>query len=342
MAPSPSMPPSRSMSASHLRLLPPPAPPEAEPFPAASEEAALVVAHLHAGYGPHKVLQDIALTVPAGGITALMGPLGAGKSTLLHAICGRLPAKAGEIRVCGIPAGEDEARRRIGLVPQGIALYPSLTITENLAVFGELSGLRLPQLRERVAHVLALTGTVARQDQRIERLSPGWQRRANVAAALVSSPRLLLLDEPTSGMDDAAREDLATLLRDLAGEGLGVLLVTQDFGFAERIAGRVAILKSGRVVLEGVLADLIEQRFAHSREVEVTFASPPTPLRLGLLASLGLSAEGASARGMISDAPRAVGELLTRLEGIGLPPRAFTVKSPGLAALYSTLMSRDV
>ncbi|WP_454915752.1 ABC transporter ATP-binding protein [Xanthobacter sediminis] len=329
------------MNPPHLRLVPPPEPPPSEPPRAADGTPPLAVAGLQAGYGRTRVLHGVDLTVPAGCATVLMGPNGAGKSTLVRAVCGRLPALAGSVLVCGIPAGQAQARRAIGLVPQDIALYRALTLTENLAVFAELSGLGARAARVRVGEVLARTGTAARQDERIDRLSGGWQRRANLAAALVGAPLLLLLDEPTVGVDAPAREALAGLVRALVREGLGVLLVTHDFEFAEKVADRAAILMGGRIVLEGALADLLARRFAHRRLVELAFAAPLPAVSVALLATFGLAAEGAAARGLIADTPRAVSELLARLETHGLPPRALTLKTPGLAALYGAVTAPE-
>ncbi|MFG1432638.1 ABC transporter ATP-binding protein [Xanthobacter sp. V2C-8] len=323
------------MNPSHLRLVPPPDPPPPGPPRAAGDTPPLAIRGLDAGYGRAAVLHGVDLTVPAGCVSVLMGPNGAGKSTLVRAICGRLPARAGTVSICGLAAGTAAARRLIGLAPQEIALYRALTIAENLALFAELAGLGLGPARERVASVLARSGTAARQDERIDRLSGGWQRRANLAAALVGAPRLLLLDEPTTGVDAAAREDLAALVRDLAQDGLAVLLVTHDFEFAEKVAERAAVLVGGRIVLEGALCDLVAQRFAHRRVVELSFAAPP--LRLGALAALGLEVEGERARGLISDSPRAVGELMARLEALGLQPHALTLRMPGLSALYAAV-----
>ncbi|MFG1478658.1 ABC transporter ATP-binding protein [Xanthobacter sp. V4C-4] len=328
------------MSRAPLRLVPP----EPVPAPAPAADAApppLAVAGLHAGYGRARVLHGVDLTVPAGGITVLMGPNGAGKSTLVRAICGRLRARAGTVRVCGLRADSAAARCQIGLAPQEIALYRTLTLTENLSVFAELSGLSMAGVRARVEEVLARTGTATRRDTRIDRLSGGWQRRANLAAALMGAPRLLLLDEPTVGVDAPAREDLARLLRALAADGLAMLLVTHDFDFAEQVADRAAILVGGRIVLEGPLAALLDARFAHRRLVELTFAAPPPALRLGPLATLGLSVDGARAQGLIADTPRAASDLLTRLEALGASPRAMTLKTPGLAALYGAVTAAE-
>ncbi|MDQ0506584.1 ABC transporter ATP-binding protein [Xanthobacter agilis] len=331
------------MSPSHLHLVAAPAPPQAgAPTAIASAPPPLAIEGLDAGYGRTPVLHALSLTVPAGCVTALVGPNGAGKSTLIRAICGRLAVKAGAIAICGLPADTAEARGKIGLAPQDIALYRALTIAENLAVFAELSGLSPSDGRLRVAQVLERTGTAARQDERIDRLSGGWQRRANLAAALMGAPRLLLLDEPTAGVDASAREALAVLVRALAHDGLAVLLVTHDFEFAEQVADRAAILMGGHMALEGPLADLLGQRFAHRRAVEITFAAPPPALRAELLASLGLATEGATARGLISDSPRAVSTLLARLDTLGLPPRTLTLKTPGLPALYDAVTSAGV
>jgi len=343
----------------HLRLVP-----AASDAPALASEQPqappLEITGLDAGYGHTRILHGLDLKVPPGCVTVLAGANGAGKSTLVRAICGRLPARAGQVRICGLAAASAPARRMIGLAPQEIALYRSLTVAENLAVFAALGGLSGSEARVRMRQVMLRAGLTERQDERIDHLSGGWARRVNLAAALMGAPRLLLLDEPTVGVDAPAREALAALVRTLADQGLGataaaggrrprdpvqpaepaglaVLLVTHDFDFAERVADRIALLAGGRIALEGPLPALLEQRFAHRRLVELSFAAPPPAIRSGTLASLGLTVEGASAHGLIADAPRAVSDLLARLEALGLPPLALTLKTPGLAALYGEL-----
>nr|WP_281408738.1 ABC transporter ATP-binding protein [Xanthobacter sp. SG618] len=282
-------------------------------------------------------MAGVDLVLRAGTVTALVGPNGAGKSTLVRAICGRIPPRTGVIRICGIPAAESEARARIGLAPQDIALYRALTIAENLAVFARLAGVRRADVAACVARVMARTGIEERANERIDRLSGGWQRRANVAAALVGNPRLLVLDEPTVGVDAPARADLAALVQRLAADGLGILVITHDFAFAEEVAERVAILSEGRIALEGRLAALIAARFPNQRRAAVTFATPPSPNGRQVLALRGLTGDegGTSFSGVVSDTPEGAGGLIAALKVAGLVPRTIAFEAAGLDALYA-------
>ncbi|NMN56244.1 ABC-2 type transport system ATP-binding protein [Xanthobacter sp. SG618] len=297
----------------------------------------LAILGLTAGYGARTVLAGVDLVLRAGTVTALVGPNGAGKSTLVRAICGRIPPRTGVIRICGIPAAESEARARIGLAPQDIALYRALTIAENLAVFARLAGVRRADVAACVARVMARTGIEERANERIDRLSGGWQRRANVAAALVGNPRLLVLDEPTVGVDAPARADLAALVQRLAADGLGILVITHDFAFAEEVAERVAILSEGRIALEGRLAALIAARFPNQRRAAVTFATPPSPNGRQVLALRGLTGDegGTSFSGVVSDTPEGAGGLIAALKVAGLVPRTIAFEAAGLDALYA-------
>ena len=303
----------------------------------------LAILGLTAGYGARTVLAGVDLVLRAGTVTALVGPNGAGKSTLVRAICGRIPPRTGVIRICGIPAAESEARARIGLAPQDIALYRALTIAENLAVFARLAGVRRAEVAACVARVMARTGIEERANERIDRLSGGWQRRANVAAALVGNPRLLVLDAPTVGVDAPARADLAALVQRLAADGLGILVITHDFAFAEEVAERVAILSEGRIALEGRLASLIAARFPNQRRAAVTFATPPSPNGRQVLALRGLTGDdgGTSFSGVVSDTPEGAGGLIAALKVAGLVPRTIAFEAAGLDALYADVTGSD-
>ncbi|MEP9350363.1 ABC transporter ATP-binding protein [Xanthobacter sp. KR7-225] len=303
----------------------------------------LLMEGLSAGFGARMVLSGVSLRLDPGAVTVLLGPNGAGKTTLLRAACGRLAARAGSVRICGIAAEDAAARRLIGLAPQEIALYRPLTIRENLEIFARLAGVPWRALSARVAEVMDRAGVAERAGERVERLSGGWQRRANVAAALVGAPRLLVLDEPTVGIDAKARDDLAAIVLRLAADGLAILLVTHDFAFAERVADKVAVLKAGRIVLEGALADLVAARFKGRRMAEVTFDAVPDAARTTALASLGLARgeEPALFAGLIADDPHAVAALIAALEAMGAAPRTLSLKAAGLDALYAHAMRGD-
>lgn len=308
-------------------------------------EEVLSVRGLRRSYGAVPVLRGIDLSLRAGSVTVLLGPNGAGKTTLVKSICGRLEPEAGEVTICGIPAAGIEARRRIGLAPQDIALYRPLTAAENLSIFARLGGVPRREVKARVAAVLERTGLSENRDVRIDRMSGGWQRRVNLAAALVGAPRLLVLDEPTVGVDAPAREALVALIRDLAAEGIAVLLVTHDFPFAEAVADRLTILCDGRIVLEGALGALLESHLAHRRAADLTFARVPPPEAQRTLAAAGLSpspaGNGLAYHGLMGDEARRVSDLLSSLEAVGAPPRTLALNAPGLDALYESVLEEQ-
>lgn len=307
-----------------------------DPSPESTAPPPLLVEGLEAGFGARTVLHGVDLRVAEGGITAVLGPNGAGKSTLVRAVCGRLQPRTGAVRICGLRAQESAARRLIGLAPQETALYTPLTIQENLEIFARLAGLPTGQARERARAIMDRAGISARAGERIDRLSGGWRRRANVAAALVGAPRLLVLDEPTVGVDAAAREDLIQLLLRLAADGLAILLVTHDFAFAERVAERVAFLVEGRIACEGALDALLASHFAGRRAVEIRFDAPPAADLSARIAALGLKPVAAPTDfiGLVADEASAVADLLAALKALGAMPRTLALKAAGLDTLY--------
>jgi ABC-2 type transport system ATP-binding protein len=165
--------------------------------------AALEVIDLHKRYGDTVALRQVSFQVDEGEMFGLLGPNGAGKTTLLSIVSSLLEATAGEVRILGqkLTPRDRELRRLVGIVPQELAVYGELTAGENLQFFGELFGLGGHDLRQRVTEVLRAVGLEDRAGQRVDTFSGGMKRRLNLGAALVHRPRLLLLDEPTTGVD---------------------------------------------------------------------------------------------------------------------------------------------
>ncbi|HWH08273.1 MAG TPA: ABC transporter ATP-binding protein [Candidatus Thermoplasmatota archaeon] len=200
-------------------------------------------------YGQRHALQGVTLDVRAGEVVALLGPNGAGKSTLLNILAGTLRATSGTADVAGLRLPGDEARlgRVVGFVPQGESTYPELTVLENLRLFARLHG--VPR-RDAAARADALLRDVALADRRDERagaLSGGLRQRLALACSLAHEPRVLLLDEPGTGLDPAARERLGGLVRRFRGADRAVLLSTHSLEEAARVADRVVFLVAGRI-----------------------------------------------------------------------------------------------
>ena len=208
--------------------------------------------------GDEPVLRQLSISVPSGGIFGLLGPNGAGKTTLISILAGQLRAD-GSVTMDGTPL--EELRRRepasLGLVPQEFAFYPMLTCVENLRFFGGVQGLGGARLRERVDSVATFARIANVMSRRAGELSGGLRRRLNLAIGLLTEPRILLLDEPTVGVDPQSRSFLLDSIRALAGEGRTILYTSHYMEEVEAICDRVAIIDGGRVLREGALAELL-------------------------------------------------------------------------------------
>ena len=292
-------------------------------------------------YRGRRALDGVDLALGGGDILALLGPNGAGKTSLMRLVAGRLVPERGSVRVEGRdPAADREARRLIGWVPQEIALYPRLTVAENLDVFARLAGLPRPARRDAVARVIDQTATGAVACAIVGTLSGGYQRRVNIAASLVAAPRLILLDEPTQGVDLDARAAIHAVLIRLRAEGAGILLSTHDFAEAERLADRVAFIAEGRIVREGRLAALMRPLAGATPIHEAVLDAAPDPAAAAALRRAGLRpVEGGDPalawRIDTGTAERVdAAALMRRLREEGVPVAEIRIRRPGLEWLY--------
>jgi ABC-2 type transport system ATP-binding protein len=224
------------------------------------EKIALRVDALTKRYGKREALAEVSFDVREGEVFGLLGLNGAGKTTLLSILATEQSPSNGDALVLGhsIRNEQQEVRQLIGLAPQEIALYPMLTGIENLRFFGRIYGLRGMQV-SRVEHLLQFVGLQERGNDRVTTYSIGIRRRLNLAVALVHRPKLILLDEPTAGVDPQSREDILHLVRRLRDEGNAVLYTTHHMDEAEALCDRLCILNRGRVVAVGTFDTLVHQ-----------------------------------------------------------------------------------
>ena len=210
-------------------------------------------------YRARRALDGVSFEVAPGEIVALLGPNGAGKSTALSIIATLLGQTRGYVEVAGhaLPAGARLARRSLGLVPERVAVYPTLTARENLAYFAPLQGLDHRAARAAIARALALVGLESRADEQVAEYSGGMARRLNLACGILHGPRVVLLDEPTVGVDPQARERIYELERSLAADGGAILHSTHLMEEAQRLCDRVILLDGGRVIASGTPAELV-------------------------------------------------------------------------------------
>ena len=210
-------------------------------------------------FGSRTAVDGVGFHIDPGERYGLLGPNGAGKTTTISMVCGLLRPDAGTVTVDGISVDRHstEAKAAIGYVPQEIALYPDLTGRENLRFFARLYGLWGARREERVEACLDLVGLTERADERVDKYSGGMQRRLNIAAGLLHQPRLLVLDEPTVGVDPQSRNAILESVEALGTEGLAVLYTTHYMEEAQRLCNRVGILDEGKLIAEGTRPQLV-------------------------------------------------------------------------------------
>jgi ABC-2 type transport system ATP-binding protein len=210
-------------------------------------------------YGSIEAVRGVSFEIGEGETYGLLGPNGAGKTTTISMVCGLLARDAGEVTLDGTPidVGAVAAKAGIGYVPQDLAVYPDLTGRENLEFFGRLYGLSGARLRSRMGEVLEIVGLTGRAGDRVDKYSGGMQRRLNIGIGLLHQPRLLLLDEPTVGVDPQSRNAILESIAKLGRQGMAILYTTHYMEEAERLCDRVGIIDAGEIRAEGTRQALV-------------------------------------------------------------------------------------
>jgi ABC-2 type transport system ATP-binding protein len=301
---------------------------------------ALEATGLRKSYGDRVALDGVSLSVERGEIVGLLGPNGAGKTTTLSILATLLEPDAGSVRVAGLSpqSDRDALRRKLGYVPQAIALYPTLSALQNLELFARIHGAGKRQAAAASAHTLETVGLAPRAHDSVSILSGGMKRRLNLACAMVHQPEILLLDEPTVGVDPQSREQILATVRSAAESGVAVVYSTHYMEEIERVCGRALLIDYGRVVAQGTVAELITLGGRHPR-MEIAFQEAP-------MAGWSAGIDG------VSEVPRArsdgkidlelasltqVSEILERIRGAGGRVIEFNVHSPSLSDAFIAL-----
>ncbi len=222
---------------------------------------------LRKAFGRLVAVDGVGFEIAEGETYGLLGPNGAGKTTSISMICGLMERDAGEVVIDGKPLTmrSVEAKRSVGYVPQDIAVYPDLTARENLTFFGRLYGIGRSELKARVDEILGVIGLADRAGDKSEEFSGGMKRRLNIGIGLLHRPRLLVLDEPTVGVDPQSRNAILESVESLSTEGMAVLYTTHYMEEAERLCDRIGIIDNGRLVAEGARRELVGLVGKHDR-----------------------------------------------------------------------------
>lgn len=265
----------------------------------------LRLVHLRKSYGTLKAVDDLSLDIRRGEVFGLLGPNGAGKSTTIGMAVGLIAPDAGTVELEGVGAPTDpRVRAHLGVAPQALALYDDLSAEENLIFFGRLYSLPSARLRERTGAVLEMVGLTARKGDRVGGFSGGMKRRLNLAAALIHDPPMLLLDEPTAGVDPQSRNNILDLVRDLASQGRTIVYTTHYMEEAARLCDRVAILDKGRILALGTVHELVESHGGNSVVTVVSGAGAEERIETAdPLAEISRVLAGGGARGVRIDRP---------------------------------------
>ncbi|MGH9232867.1 MAG: ABC transporter ATP-binding protein [Acidimicrobiales bacterium] len=293
-------------------------------------------------FGDEVAVDGIDFTVQQGEVFGFLGPNGAGKTTTMRMIACVSPITDGELRVLGMNPVHDGAaiRARIGVVPQEDNLDTELTVADNLLIYGRYFGLPVSVIRERVTELLAFARLDDRRDSRVDPLSGGMKRRLTIARALVNRPELLLLDEPTTGLDPQARHLLWERLYRLKREGVTQVLTTHYMEEAEQLCDRLVIMDGGRIVAEGSPRQLID-RHSTREVVELRFASPEQhDAALPLLAGVGERVEPVADRVLIYTAHG--DDTVAHVSRRGIHPDSVLVRRGSLEDVFLLLTGRSL
>lgn len=213
------------------------------------------------------------LKIPKGAFYGLLGPNGAGKTTTISIICGILKTQSGSVKILekGWKTNSKEIKQSIGLVPQEIALYDTMTASENLKFFGEMLGLKSSETKARIDELMEAFGLSEHKGKLLANYSGGMKRRVNLMVALLHSPEILILDEPTVGIDVHSRHMINTYLKELNAKGMTIVYTSHQLDETEQLCDEVCIIDNGKLLIEGKTADLLaDGRSLHHHFIELT------------------------------------------------------------------------
>jgi ABC-2 type transport system ATP-binding protein len=307
-------------------------------------DTAIEVRNLAKRFGDVVAVDDVSFDVKPGEVFSLLGPNGAGKTTAISILSGLLKPDSGDAAVMGHSVTKDSlaARRCLGIVPQEVALYNDMSARENLIFWGKMYGLGGAELAGRVAAVLEAVGLEARQKGRVSTYSGGMKRRVNIAAALLHRPQVLIMDEPTVGIDPQTRRHILDYVKELNREGMTVLYTTHYMEEAEELSHRIAIMDHGKVIACGTQDELV-RRVGEETRVELAVMGSEAGLAEAWRAVPGVS-RATAAEGRVSllvgDADAVVPRLFETAAAQNGRITSVDIKEPNLETVFLALTGR--
>lgn len=307
--------------------------------------AILTVENLRKSYGKTLALQGVSFEVRDGEMFGLLGPNGAGKTTLLSILSGLLSADGGRATLLGqqVHPENRSMRRLLGIVPQELAIYGELTARENLEFFGKLYGLRGAKLKQQTEAVLAAIALDSRADERAENFSGGMKRRLNLGVALMHSPRLLMLDEPTTGVDPQSRNHIFEEIRRLNAAGVTVIYTSHYMEEVQALCTRIGIIDHGKLIACDTLPELLKQLPGTVR-LEIPQANPDLENRLRQLPEVKLTAtdDGRSLELAARDSRTVLVQLIALLNEMQQPLLHLETQEPNLERVFLHLTGKSL
>jgi ABC-2 type transport system ATP-binding protein len=299
---------------------------------------------LEKSFGDLKAVNGASFHIAPGETYGLLGPNGAGKTTAISMIAGLLKPDGGEVQINGevMTPRSVAPKAHIGLVPQDLAIYPDLTAAENMTFFGRLYGMPGDVLKGRVAQVLEVVGLSDRATDITKEFSGGMKRRLNIAIGLLHSPQLLILDEPTVGVDPQSRNAILEAVENLSSEGMAVLYTTHYMEEAERLCDRVGIIDQGKIMAEGTRRELV--LLVGQKDRLSIGGNGPIPEVVRVLAGTEGVSEATSDENrivlLVEDAGARLASILSTATGAGLNVTGVEIEEPNLEAVFLHLTGK--
>lgn len=298
---------------------------------------ALRLQDVRKSYRGREALKGVSLELRRGELLGLFGPNGAGKTTMIRCTSGLLKPDSGAITRHHSDSARGEEPVRLGLVPQNLAVYPDLTVQQNLEVFGRLEGIQGQTLRHRIEEVLVWAALKDRTRSLAKTLSGGMQRRLNIACSVLHSPDILLLDEPTVGVDPQSRERIYEMMSDLTANGAAVLLTTHQLEEVETRCDRIIVMDHGTIVAQGTLSDLVSRTIGRHHQVMLRFTSP----HLKPIAAFSFNEQRTNAT-CSAESMKELSQVLSMLKQLEPQPDQIEVSHFGLQDVFLQLTGRSL